>query len=131
MTADPDLIEAQAHVILERAGSQLRELLHASARALEPFPPFPGALFTLGIEVDGVTLGDERGCVIVGEDGDLYELQLGLDVDALAAGANEPALSREEHRIPLEGLSPGEYVSYAQSALTAILAQLRRSSAGG
>lgn len=126
MTVDPDLIEAQANAILDRAGSQLRELLHTSARALDPFPPFPGALFTLGIELEGATPSDERGCVIVGEDGELYELQLGLDVDALAAGANEPALSREETRVALDGLSAGEYVSYAQSALRAILAHLRR-----
>ncbi|MFN8639327.1 MAG: hypothetical protein U0360_07685 [Dehalococcoidia bacterium] len=126
MTADPDLIEAQVNAVLERAGSQLRELLHASARALDPFPSFPGALFTLGIELEGMAPTDERGCVIVGEDGELYELQLGLDVDALAAGANEPALSREETRVALEGLSPGEYVSYAQTALRAIVARLRR-----
>ena len=125
MTSDPDLFEAQAHAILDRTGAQLRELLHAVARALDPFPPFPGALFTLGIEVEGVS-GDERGCVILGEDGELYELQLGLDVDALAAGANEPALAREEARVALEGLPPGEYVAYAQHALAAALAELRR-----
>lgn len=126
MAADPELFEAQASAILDRAGAQLRELLHAVARALDPFPPFPGALFTLGIEVDGVTRGDERGCVILGEDGELYELQLGLDVDALAAGANEPALAREEARVALEGLSAGEYVTYAQQALAAALTELRR-----
>lgn len=126
MPSDPDLVEAQANAILDRAGAQLRELLHAVAAALDPFPPFPGALFTLGIELEGASDNDERGCIILGEDGELYELQLGVDIDALAAGANEPALAREEHRVALEGLSPGEYVTYAQRALTAALAELRR-----
>ena len=124
MAGDPDLFEAQANAVLDRAGGQLRELLHAVASALDPFPPFPGALFTLGIEVD-VDGADDRGCVILGEDGELYELQLGLDVDALASGANEPALARAEHRVAIEGLSPGEYVTYAQRALAAALAELR------
>jgi hypothetical protein len=130
MAGDPELYRAQANAIYERAGGQLRELLKALAHDLDPFPPFPGALFTLGIEVEGVDLGETRGCVILGEDGGLYELQLGLDVDALATGANEPALSRQETAVPLEGLTAGEYLAYAQRALEAGLAALERQRAG-
>jgi hypothetical protein len=126
MAGDPDLYRAQANVLYERAGAQLRELLKSVAHDLDPFPPFPGSLFTLGIEVDGPDLGDDRGCVILGEDGELYKLQLGVDVNALAAGAHEPALSREEHRVPLDGLTPGQYLGYAQRALEEALAELAR-----
>jgi hypothetical protein len=128
MPGDPDLYRAQANAVYERAGSQIRELLKAVARDLDPFPPFPGSLFTLGIEVEGDLVGEanSRGCVILGEDGELYELQLGVDVNALAAGAHEPALSREESRGALEGLLPGEYLGYAQRALEAALGELER-----
>jgi hypothetical protein len=126
MAGDPELYRAQANALYERVGGQLRELLKSVARDLDPFPAFPGALFTLGIEVDGPDLGFERGCVILGDDGELYELQLGLDVNALAAGAHEPALSREETCVPLAGLAPGEYLGYAQRALQAALAELER-----
>jgi hypothetical protein len=126
MPGDPELYRAQANAIYERAGGQLREVLKTLARDLDPFPPFPGSLFTLGIEVEGVNLGAERGCVILGEDGGLYELQLGLDVNALASGAHEPALAREEVTVALEGLPPGEYLAYAQRALAAGLDELER-----
>ncbi|MSP21429.1 MAG: hypothetical protein EXR66_00120 [Dehalococcoidia bacterium] len=126
MAGDPEFYRAQANVVYERAGGQLRELLKSVARDLDPFPPFPGSLFTLGIEVDGPVPGDEHGCVILGEDGELYELQLGVDVNALAAGAHEPALAREETRVVLEGLSPGQYLGYAQRALEEALAELER-----
>src|SRR5688572_25305431 len=76
MPGDSGLYRAQADAIYERAGSQLRALLKAVARDLDPFPPFPGALFTLGIEIEGDDLNAGRGCVILGEDGELYELQL-------------------------------------------------------
>lgn len=126
MSTDPDQLEAQANAVYERVRAPLRDLLHEAARALAPFPPFPGALFTLGIEIDGVPGGDERGCVILGEDGELYELQLGLDADGLAAGANEPVLSREEQRVGLDDLAAAEYVAYAQRALQLVIAELRR-----
>ncbi len=126
MSTDPDQLEAQANAVYERVRAPLRDLLHEAARALVPFPPFPGALFTLGMEIDGVPGADERGCVILGEDGELYELQLGLDADGLAAGANEPVLSREEQRVALDDLAAAEYVAYAQRALQLAIAELRR-----
>lgn len=126
MPGDAELYRARANAIYERAGGQLREVLKALARDLEPFPPFPGSLFTLGIEVEGADLGGDHGCIILGEDGALYELQLGVDVNALASVANEPALAREEVRVALEHLAPGEYLAYAQRALDAALMELER-----
>ncbi len=126
MATDPDLIEAQANAVFERVRTQLRELLHEAARGLQPFPVFPGAPNTLAIEVDGVTGSPDRGCVVLGEDGELYELQLEVEADSLAAGANEPVLAQQGHRVVLEDLSAGEYVIYAQRALQLAIAELRK-----
>ena len=126
MPTDPDLLDAQANAIFERVRTQLRELLHEGARGLRPFPTFPGAPSTRAIEID-VAAGDaERGCVVLGEDGELYELALEVEADALAAGANEPVLAQQEQRTPLEDLPAGEYVVYAQRALQLVTAELRR-----
>ena len=65
------------------------------AAEIDPFPPFPGSMFSYGIEVDpgaggaSGSAGPEgagRGCVVLAEDGELYELQIGLDVDQVESG---------------------------------------------
>lgn len=126
MPTDPDLLEAQANAVYERARTQLRELLHEGARALQPFPTFPGAPNTHAIEIDVAAGTADRGCVVLGEDGELYELQLEVEADALAAGANEPVLARQEQRVPLDDMPAGEYVVYAQRALQLVTAELRK-----
>ncbi|MCC6237451.1 MAG: hypothetical protein IT299_07740 [Dehalococcoidia bacterium] len=126
MPTDPDLLEAQANAVYERVRTQLRELLHEGARGLQPFPAFPGAPNSRAIELDVTGSGDRRGCVVLAEDGELYELQLEVEADSLAAGANEPVLAQQEQRVPLEGLPAGEYVVYAQRALQLVIAELRR-----
>lgn len=115
---DPGLVMAQADAVLERAATQLRELLRTTARSIEPFPDFPGSLLSTGIEVPDAAVSD-RGCIVLAEDGELYELQIGLDVDALASGAAEPVLTRDEQRVPLADLGPAEYVTLAYRALDA------------
>lgn len=122
---DPTLVMAQADAVLERTGTQLRELLRTTARSIEPFPDFPGSLLSTGIEVPDASVSD-RGCIVLAEDGELYELQIGIDVDALAAGAAEPVLTRDEHRVPLTDLRPAEYVALAYRALEAATSYLER-----
>ena len=50
--SDPLQQRAVADAIVQRAADGLRELLAALARRIDPFPPFPGALFAYGIEVE-------------------------------------------------------------------------------
>lgn len=115
MPADPLLVQAQADAILQRAATALRELLHSTARDLDPFPEFPGAFFAYGIEVDPEgEIGGDLGCVVLAEDGELYELQIGLDPEQM--DSRDPVAMRAEERVPLD-LPPDQYVAYAYRAL--------------
>lgn len=118
MAEDPLLHRAHADLIAERAATQLRELLKKLVAEIDPFPPFPGALFAYGIEVEPPAGGgDGHGCVILAEDGELYELRVGMDVEQVASGS---ALAvRSEDRVSLDGLTPAEYVGYAHRAVAA------------
>jgi len=116
---DPLQLRAQADAVVQRAADQLRTILETAAGQVDPFPTFPGTMFSTGIEVEGLT-SSERGCVVVGEDGGLYELQIGVDADQLALGVSDPASTRHELRIPLEDLTPAEYAAYAYRAIVAL-----------
>ncbi len=112
---------AFADAIVERAAEQLRELLKRLVGEIDPLPPFPGSMFTYGIEVPPPA-GSPLGCVIVGEDGELSELQLGLDDEAVASGGDAVA-ARIEHLEPLE-LSSANYIAYAYEAAGAVITYL-------
>jgi hypothetical protein len=134
MPADPIEYKAEADAGLDRLAQLLRRLLREAAAELKPFPPFPGAFFTHGIEVDapGVESPD-RGCVVLAQDGELYELEMGQDVTALALDQTDPVALREEKLKRLEDLHPRDYVIYAYAALTTVVEILleRRAEAGG
>ena len=110
---------------LERAASELEVLLKEASTALRPFPSFPNAFFTNAIECDPGPAGDpERGCVVVAEDGELYELEFGVDHDAVElTGSWDPVTARKEEKRPLD-LHPRDYVVYAYSGLMAITEEL-------
>ena len=108
---------------LAAAAGQVEALLREAALELRPFPPFPGAFFTIGVEVepDGVRDRD-IGCVIVTEAGDLRELQLSFDDEGPAAilGANDPVSMRDETLVELEDLSASDRLALALNGLDAI-----------
>jgi hypothetical protein len=113
---DPLARKAQADLIIDRAAQQLRLLLQETARELRPFPPFPGAFFTNAVEVDlaGVQRSD-LGCVVVAEDGELYELEVKID---FADDVVDMVQSRDETLKKLDDLHPRDYIVLAYSALT-------------
>ena len=113
--------KSQADRVLERAASELEVLLKEASAALRPFPSFPNAFFTNAIECDPGPAGDpERGCVVVGEDGELYELEFGVDHEAVElTGSWDPVTARKEEKRPLT-LHPRDYVVYAYSGLMAV-----------
>lgn len=121
MEVDPLLRKAQADLILERAAIQLGLLLKDACAALTPFPSFPNALFTNAIECDaGYAADPERGCVVVGPDGDLYELEMGIDHDSIElTGSWDPVTARKETMKKLD-LSPRDYLIYAYNGLVAV-----------
>lgn len=129
MTTDPLQHQAHADLIVNRAADQLRSLLQTIAQGIRPFPEFPGSFFSYGLEVDpGSAAGGDRGCVVLGEDGELYELRVGLDIAEALGG--DPSAMRSEERMPLEDLSPGEYVAYAHRAVSVAVEYLLRQQEG-
>jgi len=125
MDANPLLRKAQADNILERAALQLQALLKEACAELDPFPPFPNALFTNAIECDPGPVGDpERGCVVVCEDGELYELEFGIDHESIElTGSWDPVTARKETAKKLE-LHARDYVVYAYNGLVAVTEHL-------
>tara|TARA_Y100000588_G_scaffold145801_1_gene159625 strand:- start:2895 stop:3341 length:447 start_codon:yes stop_codon:yes gene_type:complete len=113
--------KARADRMLEQIASELSILLKEACGALHPFPSFPNAFFTNAIECDPGSAGDpERGCVVVGEDGELYELEFGVDHDAVElTGSWDPVTARKEEKHKLD-LHPRDYVVYAYSGLLAV-----------
>ena len=120
MKDDPLEYKSEADAILERTADRLRRLLREAAARLDPFPPFPGAFFSYGIEVEapGVESSD-RGCVVLAPDGELYELRMGQDVPAFDFEMADPVALRQEELKPLE-LHPRDYVVYAYNALAKV-----------
>ncbi len=126
---DPLARKAQADLIVDRTAQQLRLLLREAAHELRPFPPFPGAFFTNAVEVnlEGVERAD-LGCIVVGEDGELYELEVKIDFNDDVV---DMVQSRDETLKKLEDLHPRDYVVLAYSALTQLTELLLESAAGG
>jgi hypothetical protein len=118
MAGDPLARKAQADLIVERTAQQLRLLLEEAAKALRPFPPFPNAWFTNAVEVnlEGVERSD-IGCIVVGEDGKLYELEMEIDFGEDVVDMSQ---ARDERLKPLEDLHPRDEIILAYSALNQI-----------
>lgn len=116
--------KTQADLILERAGMQLQQLLKEACAELKPFPSFPNALFTNAIEceVDG---GDpDLGCVVVCDDGELYELQMGIDHESIELlDSWDPVTARKETLKKID-LHPRDYLVYAYAGLMAVTEEL-------
>jgi hypothetical protein len=129
MTAKPPreilIRKTQADNLLDRTALQLQELLREACAELDPFPPFPNALFTNAIECEGgLAESPDRGCVVVCEDGELYELEFGVDHESIAlTGSWDPVTARKETKTKLE-LHPRDYIVYAYNGLAAVTEQL-------
>ena len=121
MTSNPLHYKSEADELLERAAARLRSLLQEAAARLDPFPPFPGAFFSYGIEIDAPGAeSPERGCVVLAPDGELYELRMGQELPAHELEMADPVALRQEELKPLD-LHPRDYVIYAYAALTKVV----------
>ena len=118
-TSDPFARKTQADLIVERAAQQLQQLLREAAKELRPFPPFPGAFFTNAVEVnlEGVERPD-IGCIVVGEDGELYELEMQIDFGDEFGDVVDPVQAREEKLKKLEDLHPRDVIVLTYNALS-------------
>jgi hypothetical protein len=118
---DPLARKAQADLIVERAAEQLRRVLHGLVELLDPFPPFPGAFFTYGIEVEPEAAArTDRGCIVVAPDGELYEFLMGVDVEGLDPGGYADPVAMRNEELKKIDLHPRDYVVYAHSAITRV-----------
>ena len=132
MPEDPLEYKSEADAALDRLALRLRELLQEAAGRLDPFPPFPGAFFSYGIEIDAPAVDSpERGCVVLAPDGELYELVMGQDITALALNDTDPVSLRQEEMKRLEDLHPRDYIVYAYGALTKVVELLLERRAEG
>ena len=132
MPEDPLEYKSEADAALDRLALRLRELLQEAAGRLDPFPPFPGAFFSYGIEIDAPAVDSpERGCVVLAPDGELYELVMGQDITALALNDTDPVSLRQEEMKRLEDLHPRDYIVYAYGALTKVVELLLEREAEG
>jgi hypothetical protein len=113
--------KAAADLVVDRAAQQLRLLLAEAAKELRPFPPFPGAFFTNAIEVTVEGVGrPEFGCIVVAEDGELYELEIKIDFGEEFGDVIDPVQARDETLKKLDRLHPRDYVVLAYDALAQI-----------
>lgn len=122
-TSDPLRHRAYADAIAERAAGQLRDLLRTLVAEIDPFPPFPGAMFAYGIEFEPPA-GSAYGCVVLGDDAQLYEFVIGLDDEQVAGGGDHVAARNEELLKLDDELAPADYVAFAHRAVAAAVAYL-------
>lgn len=127
---DPLELKYDADAVIERAADRLRALLHEAVQRLDPFPPFPGAFFSYGIEIEAPGMESlDRGCVVLGEDGEFYELKMGTELPAFDIEFNDPVAMRKEELKPLE-MHPQEYLVYAYNAIAKVAEILLERAAG-
>jgi hypothetical protein len=118
---DPLEFKYDADAVLERAADRLRAALAEAVSKLDPFPAFPGAFFSYGIEIEAPGLeSPERGCIVLGEDAEFYELKMGTELPVYDMEFNDPVAMRKEELKPLE-MHPQEYIIYAYNAITKVV----------
>lgn len=102
---------------IDSEAEALRARLVEVAAQIDPFPAFPGAVFAYGIEVEPADGGGpDLGCVILGNDGGLYELQIGLDDGTSRPTTTDASTERHEELVPLD-VPPDLFVRYASAAI--------------
>jgi hypothetical protein len=118
---DPLELKYDADAVLQRTADRLRAILQEGVGLLDPFPPFPGSFFSYGIEIEAPGFeGPGRGCVVLGEDGEFYELEMGNELPAFEFEVNDPVAMRKEELKPLQ-MHPQEYAAYAYNAIVKVV----------
>jgi hypothetical protein len=116
---DATAVRAEADAVMHRTAEELRAQLRAVAAQIDPFPAFPGAVFAYGIEVEPRSGGSlDLGCVILGDDGALYELEIGLDDTTTQQAVADASTERHEELVALD-VPADVFVVYAHAALHA------------
>jgi hypothetical protein len=119
VTIDPMQRKREADRLLDETAASLKEMLRSAAAQLGELPVFPGTLAVQAIECDPPKgAGPERGCVVVMADGELYELEIGVDFKELSESlVPDMFYARREKVTKLEDLHPLDYIGYAYNGL--------------
>ena len=114
---EPWALEAVANAALERAATQLRDVLKGMAARINPFPAFLDMMTIQAVEVEphGVVLCG-RGCIVVCADGELYELSL-----TTIQGPLEVTEADQVKYFQALELPPAQYIPYAHAAIKALV----------
>ena len=119
---EPWALKALADASLERAASQLHDVLKALAVRLKPFPAFMNMASIQAVEVEPQVLqAPDRGCVVVCPDGELYRLSLVLIPGPLGLSDADQVEEFEALGLPTE-----EYIPYAYAAIVELAGRLNR-----
>jgi hypothetical protein len=107
--------KVKADHVMEQAAADLKEILKATIRDLDPFPPLFDSPFIKGVEAEpGAAARADIGCVVVCPDGELYEFTY-----TLGAAGPMPDFSRKEETKKLD-LPPRDYIPYAYNAIAEV-----------
>ncbi len=118
---EPLARKAQADLVVDRAAEQLRRIVKDLVAQVDPFPPFPGAFFTYGIEVEpDAAARVDRGCVVLAPDGEFYELEMGVDLEGFEPGGYADPVAMRKEDLKKLTLHPRDYVVYAHNAITIV-----------
>jgi hypothetical protein len=117
---DPLELKYDADAVIERAADRLRAVLQEAVSRLDPFPPFPGAFFSYGIEIEAPGFeSPDRGCVVLGENGEFFEFKMGTELPVYEMEITDPVAMRSEELKPIE-MHPREYIVYAYNAIAKV-----------
>ncbi len=110
---DASAAAKKADETVQKTADALHEQLVEMAAALDPFPYFLGSLEVRAVEAEpgGVERSD-RGCIVVCQDGELYEFTMKMQ----NSDSMDLSMSRDDSVKRIE-LSPQDYVPYAYNAI--------------
>lgn len=113
---DPESRLKEADEAVQRAADKLHDSLVELAAKLDPFPYFLGSIEVRAIEAEpGGANKADRGCIVVCQDGEMYEFSMKIQ----APNDFDFGMERDDSVKPVQ-LPPEDYVAYAYHAIREI-----------
>ena len=113
---DPEARLQESREAVQRAADKLHDSLVELAAKLDPFPYFLGSIEVRAIEAEpGGANKADRGCIVVCQDGEMYEFSMKIQ----APNEFDLGMERDDSVKPVQ-LPPEDYVAYAYHAIEEI-----------
>ncbi len=118
-TIDPMQRKREADQVLDESIQRLKDLARSACLQLEPYPVFPGTLSVQAIECEPPrSAGPDRGCIVIMQDGELYELEIGFDMQEMAEQMTPDLFyARREKASKVADLAPVDELYYLYHGL--------------